>query len=224
MRDQGRYRPSMLGQGVYHLSEVAVLTDTPTATIRSWFKQRPDGRGSGPIFKSDFRSVGGDYAVSFLNLVDAYMAAFFSEQGVNPRIIRRAHTILRRELKTPHPFAHEDLCTDGVRIILDQQQTDVISKQMLFAPFKSRLTRLSYSGTTKLADTWEIANGVVIKPRINFGKPIVEQSSVSTNIVARQYVANKGNAALVARLFRITDSGVLNAYRFEEKLKQRRAA
>jgi hypothetical protein len=47
---------------------------------------------------------------------------------------------------------------------------------------------------------------------------VVQNTGVSTYIIARQYVANNKDAALVARLFKITEAGVLNAYQFENSL------
>ena len=212
----------MIGQGVYTLSEVSQFTKVPLATVRSWFKQRPDGKGKGPVFESDYEPVGDDFAVSFLNLIEVHIASFFRDEGVKPKIIRRAHEILQQELHTPHPFAHEDLSTDGARIIRekasgssDAKYIDAISKQMLIPQFKDGLKSIHYNKATRLARAWGIDTGIVIDPGVSFGKPVIEKTGISTNIVANQYVANGRDAALVARLFKITETGVISAYRFE---------
>jgi len=209
----------LIGTGVYHLSEVARYTGVPNATLRSWFKPRSDGRGAGPIFESEYGPIGEDFAISFLNLIEVYVARFFKKEGVKPPIIRRAHEVLQADLHSDFPFAHADLSTDGVRIIRetkDQDLIDAISKQHFFKQMK--LTRVHYSDVTRLATRWEIARGVLIDPQLNYGKPVVENSGVSTLVVARQYRANHKDAALVARLFRLTESSVLNAYQFERGL------
>lgn len=211
--------PQMIGLGVYHLSEAAKYTGVPTATLRSWFKVRSDGQGVGPIFDSDFDPVDDDFAISFLNLMEAYVARFFKKEGVGPATIRRAREILRDELHTGHPFAHADLRTDGIRIIQkikNRDLIDVISKQHFFG--QMNLGRVKYSEATRLAEVWWIARGIVIDPQINYGKPVIENSGVSTLVVARQYHANRKNAALVAKLFKVTKIGVTQAYRFEKRL------
>ncbi|MEA2711172.1 MAG: hypothetical protein QOF78_3773 [Phycisphaerales bacterium] len=219
----------MIGQGVYTLSEVSRYTSLdyklPRETARTWFKPRSDLKGRGPVFQSDYEPVGGDFAVSFLNFVDAYVASFFRRNFVKPKVIRRAHQLLQAKMRTSHPFAHAKLSTDGIRIIHeemtevdDAELIDVISQQLLFSEFTSRLTRLRYDVDTRLAYELQIATGVVMNPRLSFGKPVVQNTGVSTYIIARQYVANNKDAALVARLFKITEAGVLNAYQFENSL------
>jgi uncharacterized protein (DUF433 family) len=86
-----------------------------------------------------------------------------------------------------------------------------------------KLGRITFATLTRLAEQWGIADGVIINPTINFGKPVVENSGVSTLIVANQYEANKGDAALVARLFRLTESGVRHAVDFERSFSARAA-
>ena len=95
---------------------------------------------------------------------------------------------------------------------------DVISKQLLFPEFRARLTRINYNVATRLADRWRIADGIIVNPVVGFGKPVIENTGISSLIVAKQYKANGENAALVARLYKITETGVLNAFQFERSL------
>lgn len=219
--------PKMIGSGVYTLSEVTRFTGAPARTVRDWFKWRSDKKGRGPIFISDYEPAGDDYAVSFLNLIDVYVASFFLNNEVGPKVIRRAYTILQQQLHTPHPFAHADLSTDGERIIRESVQrdrgdkfVDVISKQLLFPEFRARLTRINYNVATRLADRWRIADGVIVNPAVGFGKPVLENTGISTAIVANQYRANKGDATLVARLYKITEMGVRSAVQFEDSIRR----
>jgi uncharacterized protein (DUF433 family) len=212
----------MIGQGVYTLSEVSQFTRVPCSTVRSWFRSVSRDQNRGPIFRSDYEAVGDDFAVSFLNLIEVRIASFFRDEGVKPGIIRRTHEILQAELHTPHPFAHEDLRTDGARLIrakagkkLTVKWVDAISKQLLFPQFRDGLKGIGYNQATKLADEWGIEKGVVIKPSVGFGKPVVVNTGISTNILANQYIANQKDAALVARLFKVTVESVLSAFKFE---------
>jgi uncharacterized protein (DUF433 family) len=222
---------SILGQGVYPLSEVIQYTGLPATTVRNWFKWRSDKTGKGPIFTSDYKEIGGDYAISFLNLIEVCVAAFLREQGVSPALIRRAYAILREELHTAHPFAHADLRTDGVRIIRhrftgkdDAALVDVVSKQMLFSQMRDLLSRITYGNESHLAEAWKIAKGITIKPGVSFGKPVIEGTGVTTFVLANQYKANGKDAARVARLFNVKIGDVKNAVHFESHLKQRQAA
>jgi uncharacterized protein (DUF433 family) len=213
----------MLGEGIYPLAEVARYTQVPSSTLRTWFKPRI-GRDAEPIFDSDYSPVDGDYAVSFLNLIEAYVASFFGSNGVKPRVIRKAHEVLQERLRTEHPFAHADLSTDGVSIIqhdLDKRRhrvlMDVISKNYLFTQMKSRLSRITCGVSSRMAEELGIAKGVVLNPRISFGKPVIEHTGLTTFVIANQYWANRNNAALVAGLFNITEKDVRIAARFESR-------
>ena len=215
----------MMGKGVYTLNEAARYTGVPLATLRSWFKPRTDRRRHDPIFQSDYAPIEGDYAVSFLNLIEVYVARFFRQEGVKPPVIRRARDILADELSTLYPFAHADLCTDGSRIIRktgESQLVDVISKQHFFK--QMRLGTITYNNLTRLADAWHIREGVIINPEVAFGHPVVERTGITTFVLANQYHANCENASLVADLYGVGESDVLNAVRFEEATRRRKAA
>jgi len=207
---------SIIGQGIYTLSEAARYARVPQATATSWFKPRGDRAGLGLLFDSDYAPIDGDYAISFLNLAEVYVARFFRNEGVKPSVLREARLKLQDELQTPYPFAHASLRTDGIRVIRDMGDSrlvDVLNNQHFIPQMK--LGRFRFSSRTGLAEAWGIEPGITIDPTINFGKPVIENTGVSTLIVARQYVANGKNAPLVARLFKLTDAGVLNAYGFE---------
>jgi uncharacterized protein (DUF433 family) len=218
----------VLGQGVYRLSEVIRYTGLPPTTVRAWFRRRPGRVGNGPLFVSDYDEIDGDFAVSFLNLVDAYVAGILREHDVSPALIRQAFAILHVEMGTPHPFAHADLRTDGARIIQrnfcqkgDIPLVDVFSKPLLLSELKNRLSKIVYADDSRLAEAWKIAKGITIRPGVSFGKPVVEGTGITTFVVANQYRANHSNVALVAGLFNIKPADVKNAVNFETKLKPR---
>jgi len=213
----------MFNQGVYTLTEVAQYTGVKSTTLRHWFLPRPDRSGLGPVFSSDYERVEGDFAISFLNLIEAYVASFFKKKNVKPRDIRQTHQLLKDQLGVSHPFAHASLSTGLGRIILEttgltKRYIEVITRQSLFPEFSDGLHRINYNAITRLADEWEVSDGIIVSPTMGFGKPVVLRTGVSTLVVAKQYKANANNAALVARLFNIPEQGVLNAFRFEEQL------
>src|SRR2546421_6126579 len=188
---------AMLGKGAYSLSEVASYSRLPLSTVREWFKWRSDRRGRGPLLRSDYQPVGNDYAVSFYNLIDAYVVAFFKRQGVGPLVIRLAYQRLADELEVAHPFAHAELYTDNGRIIrrtateLNRDELiDVVSRQKWFPQWQAYLSGIEYASDTRLAALWRIADGVVINPLVGFGKPVIQSTAVTTFVLASQYDAN----------------------------------
>jgi uncharacterized protein (DUF433 family) len=227
-------RRPRIGEGVYTLAEVSKYTGVKDGTLRTWFVGRSDENGRGPIFTSDWDKIDNDFAVSFLNLIEAHVAKFFKEGRISPKNIRRAHEILKETLRTPHPFAHAQLGHDLRRIIQlgangqhEEEPMEVISKQLKFPQFKESIRRIPldkikqgikkirYSQSTNLAEAWEIGDGVIISPKVGYGKPVVESEGISTLILANQYFANGKRADLVARIFATSQESVMNAFAFE---------
>lgn len=222
----------MLGQGVYTVAEVSRLTGLHPSRVRSWFKQRSDGSGYSPVFRSDYQPVDGDYAVSFFDLIDVLIAGAFRDQFHVPmHVVRRTHRLLREQLDVEHPFCHSDLYTDGKRIFLsaaselsEQTLHEVISRQQFFLHIKEKLHHIDYNEITKLAHRWRIAGGVVVDPSICMGKPTVANTGITTYVIANQYHANDDNAGLIADLYGISEKDVANAVTFEDWYRHRNAA
>jgi uncharacterized protein (DUF433 family) len=224
----------MLGQGIYKLSEVSKLTGMYPARVSYWFKHCPENTAHGPIFQSDYQPIENDYAVSFLDLIDVLVASQFRDQyNVPMQIVRCAYNVLQKELKVKHPFCHGDLYTDGRRIFNlaaskisenDKNLSDVISHQQFFLHIQKQLSHIDYGTISKIAERWRIAQGVVIDPTINIGKPTIENTGILTYIVANQYYANMENASLIADLYDVSEGDIINAVKFEERYRKRRVA
>jgi uncharacterized protein (DUF433 family) len=101
---------------------------------------------------------------------------------------------------------------------------DVIDRQMVFSELQPYMDRVDYGSATRLAEAWRIANGIIIRPTVGFGKPVIENTGISTYVIANQFKANKRDAGLVARLFDIAESDVINAVEFEAKYLRHRLA
>jgi len=222
----------MLGQGMYILAEVSRLTEMHPSRVRSWFRQRADGSGYGAIFESDYEPVGGDYAVSFFDLIDVLIAGQFRDDyNVPMRVVRRAHSSLAEQLGTRHPFCHSRLYTDGESIFhstaneLDEEiLRDVISRQQFFLHIKEKLSHIDYCDVTEMARRWRIGTGVVVDPAICMGKPTIDKTGVATCVIANQFHANGKDSALVADLYGISETDVANAVKFENWYRRRDAA
>src|SRR5438270_727125 len=92
----------MLGKGVYSLAEVAQLTGLKRARVGEWFRGRPSEASPRPLFRSDYQPVEDDVAVSFLDLIDVFVAGQLREHGVPLQAVRRVYSRLTEDLET-HP-------------------------------------------------------------------------------------------------------------------------
>lgn len=213
----------LLGRGVYSFQEAAVLTHMKRARIREWFQQRPTS-GKDSLFKSDFDGLTSEPLISFLDLVDVFIAGQLRDQGISLQTLRRVYQTLQHDFGVQHAFSRSELLTDGKRVFLaglDSKARDevieVLTKQRAFPkiilPF---LKKLDFDATSRLAMKWHIASGVVLNPQICFGQPIVEASGIPTTLLAKTMRAN-GNAKLVADWFGVTPQQVNLASQFEAR-------
>jgi uncharacterized protein (DUF433 family) len=210
---------TLLGNGLYSFKEAARLTGLKHARVREWFRGKP-------VFTSDIAPVDGDFAISFYDLVDVYVAGQLREHGVPLQTVRKVYNRLRADLATDHPFCRRDLLTDGRRLLLhgvdkdgEEELTEILSNQGAFVsvimPF---LKTIDYDTVTLLARRWRIADSIVVDPEICFGTPVVESARIPTAILATALAANNQDALAVARWYGVKPEDVRAAAAFESGL------
>lgn len=212
-----------LGQGVYGLGEAARFAIISPISARRWFVGRPDS-GSGPVLRPDYTRLGRALAISFLDLVDLLVVGRFRHEGISLQTIRKIQRRLQERFRETHPFSHRRLLTDGRRVFLescagldDLHLEEVLSGQTAFPEVLRRYLRdIDYS-RSGIAERWRVADGVVLDPARNFGKPTVDDCGIRTSVLAKAYHANARNPDLVADLFGTTPDSVIRAVQFERR-------
>ncbi len=223
----------MLGLGVYSVSEAAQLTGLRPARIRAWFEGRRGGFEQKPFLKPDYERRGKDIAISFRDLVDAYVASQFRSAGFSLQTLRRVYDNLKKRANGKHGFSHRALLTDGDSVfwheVRDGREREILvdlknnqhTLPKVLLPF---LTSLDFDPTSALATRWRIADNVVVDPEINFGKPIVVGTGVSTRVLAKCFDANGKDERAVALWYDVRLEDVRSAVMFETHLALRRAS
>lgn len=208
-----------LGRGIYSLAEVGRLIARPYSTVRSWFKLTN-------VLRSDYAIIGGDFAVSFHDLIDTLVAAHLRDLKVPMNMVRKAYLGAGVRLQTNHPFCHRGIYTDGRRIIIDVANEignsalqDAVNGQGWFSQVKNSLAKVSYSNRTKLADRWNIASGVLIDPGLAMGYPVVSGTGITTSVISRAFYANGSDFDFVGKLFNLSSAQVKQAVNFERTIK-----
>jgi uncharacterized protein (DUF433 family) len=218
--------PTIIGRGVYSLREAAKLTHLQTAKVRAWFLGRG---GDTPVLESDYAPIGGDHAISFLDLVELFIIGKLRNLGVSLQYLRKIynrleidygkHPFCTREISLSDTNKKKKIFTSGLNDSERNQLIEVMTRQRYFetiiGPF---LKKIDYDEATHLARRWHIANMVVIDPTIQFGKPIVEEVGISTSILRNAYYANGENAEFVAHWFGIHARHVRASVDFENNL------
>ncbi len=213
----------ILGHGVYDISEAARFTGLKPARVREWFR----GWSSDPIphrvFRGDYAGVAAGHSISFLELVEVFVAGYLRKHGVRLRSIRRAHARLQDDWETRHPFARGEIRADGENVFvsaLDGRERQIVSEAITKSQVFERiilptLEKIDYDPASKLATKRHLSPLVVLDPRICFGQPIVEPVAITTYVLAAFYLANGRNAKTVANWYEIEEEHVMAAVEFE---------
>ena len=216
---------NVLGRGVYTVAEAARLTKLRGRRVREWFRGRQSpNRIFRPVFQSDYPVLDQEFAISFLDLIELNIAGKLRER-VSLAILRKSYHHLRREFGD-HPFCRRQVYVGGKQIFttgLDDAESDgfleAMTDQLYFETvIRPFLTRIDYDDATKQAARWNIADLVVVDPRFRFGKPVVEQTGISTTVLSRSYHANGADADRVAKWFAVEPRHVMAAVAFENSL------
>lgn len=215
-----------LGHGVYSFAEAAKLTGLRTQRIREWFLGRNVKPGKKPFLPGDYAPVDDQHAISFLDLIDVYVAGKLRERDVPLQTLRRVFKKMANDLKTKHPFSRREIQTDGedvfIRSVDDEgkeELIEVLRGQRVFVDIiKPFLKQIDYDSDKLLAVRWHIAQEVVVDPAICFGKPILEEVSIPTVVLFDAYRANNNDAELVGRWYKVRAEQVDAAVRFEERM------
>ena len=211
------------GKGIYSFREAARLTGLKPRRVREWFVGRNSEPDRRPVFRSEFEPIGAVQVISFLDLVEVFVAGHLRDNGVSLPTLRKVHKRLGTDFHTDHPFARKELLTDGREVFVrgvdqagEEEIYHALTKQKAFPklilPF---LKRIDYDRVSALAKRWHIDDGIVVDPGKCFGKPILESSCIPTYLVAAEYEANGRDAERVAGWYGLSPNEVLAAVRFE---------
>jgi uncharacterized protein (DUF433 family) len=223
-----RLTVNVLGRGVYSLTEAAKLTQLRPARVRDWFRLFEGSRPGSPVFQSDYPPVGDDRAISFLDLIEVYIAGRLREAvpPVSLQHIRKVHDKLSLDSGERHPFCTREIYHSGGKIFtrrLDDRASGSVIEPLtnqsyiniVIMPF---LKKIEYDHITNLAKLWRIAEGVVVDPARCFGKPIVNAVGIATRVLASAYEANGRDILRVADWYGIDRVHVEAAVSFENGL------
>ncbi len=211
-------QPSPLTDGIYSVKDVAQLTGFPAAKLRRWLSGR---RETASLIEPQYSKQAGElWYVSFLDMVELKLVGDLRKAGVPMRKIRKAHESGRELLGVSHPFASQDIMTDGKCVLIrykgrpmDLADYQYVMEKVI-APF---LDNLSFDPESRLARSWRVHDGVVIDPRLAMGQPVAENSKVPTAILARAVDGAGGNQQAVAEWYEVSIDDVRHAVEFESR-------
>jgi uncharacterized protein (DUF433 family) len=226
---------TLLGTGIYPLHQAARLVGAEPRAVRRWLKgygrkYKGERVRSEPLWRTQLEDENlPDEVIGFRDLLELRMVAAFVRHGVDLKVIRATVDAAAQNFGSSYPLTNQKFLTDGRRIFLDaiEQATgqarmiDVLKKQFVFADIIKPSLYAGIEYGSDGARRWYPESRrkvVVLDPSLQFGTPVIAEAGVPTDTIHASYLAEGGDAAMVARVFDIAPKMVLAAVTFEQRL------
>lgn len=221
--------PDFTEVGLYTVPMAARLISADKRKLRSWIDGYPHS-GAEPIIHRQLPRIGGRTALGFLDLIEVRFVRHFL-QWFSPQTIRRVAVKLRERHNVEHPFATNNrFRTDGKAIFMES--TDDENERRLLNLMNDnfemeQVIEQSLFHTifyvNDLAHRWlpnRETPRVIIDPKIAFGRPVIQDAWVPTEILYSAFKI-EGGTAEAAEEFGVDEDAVMQAIKFEQELDSR---
>jgi len=213
-----------IGNGIYTVPDVANILRLPYRKVNTWLNEYWDGK-LGKAFKGKYSwRVDSTRAVGFHTLVEFYVMMQFSEAGVKPAQVLKAHTELSKSYNTIFPFAQkhiiENISTDGKRIYLNIDGSSITldgSKQFNLEFIKLFFKKLEFDNELLASKLWPLGKekAVVCDPQHKFGQPVIDGTNIQTEAVYKMYLA-KEPIPFIASLYELPEQKIKDAISYHK--------
>jgi uncharacterized protein (DUF433 family)/DNA-binding transcriptional MerR regulator len=224
---------SLVGIGLYTVSEAERLVDVRSQTIRRWLRgyrtrSQTTGREMPPVWRAEVLPINNVLGLSFLDLMELRFVRAFRRHGVSLTIIRKTAERAEELFQRDHPFTRARFRTDGRDIfaeivekeggrkLLDLSRNQYAFHQMLDSSLYASL-EISLGDDVLRWYPLFPKKSVIVDPQWAFGRPITAKGGVPTEVLAKA-VEVEGSVNRVARWYEVPVQAVRAAVEFEDKL------
>lgn len=215
----------------YTLAEAAHYVHVPLPTVRSWVGKDRGGGRPRPLILVD-PDPSGAFLLSFNNLIELHVLSGVRRvHRLKLDAIRKSVAFMAERLHSQHPLASHAFLTDGVSLfieiagqLVDTSKARQLAIRDVIELYLKRierdehgLARRLFPFTRPLRDTAvdeQQPRLVVIDPRIEFGRPVVAGTGITTAMLVGRYKAGDSIDDL-AEDYRVGNDKVEEAIRCE---------
>jgi len=215
----------LTGIGLYTLQEAEKLTGAQARDVSRWlFGHTFKGGVGAPLWTPQLAGLD-TKVVGFRDLMELRIVQAFRDHNVPVRVIRAAIDGAKAMFGTEYPFTAHRFLIDGKSIFSKALQEhggaemlDLAKRNWVF----KRIVRPALYAGIEFADNGQAtrwfplkrSKAIVLDPEIAFGKPVLTDYGVRTEIVAEAFKVEK-NKRTVASLFDIPVAAVDASIRYE---------
>ena len=217
---------STLSTGIDTIPDAARILGLPLSRLRRWLKDSEAGMVEDAPARYGMTALGiegkgREKHMDFLSLIELYTIMRLRELGVSFNTIRRAREDLAARIGVAHPFATQSLFVDGAKVLTENDSLHYelgtngqIAICKVLEPF---WRKVDFETSTQMAECFHPQGRdrhVVVDPRRSFGRPVVSDTSITTEALASLYRGGESVEGLTQQ-FRLNESEIQDALEFE---------
>jgi len=228
-----RESPSIFDKPAYSASEAARILGLPAATVNAWcFGQKYRGpageqkRFTPVVTPADRRAR----LLSFANLCELHvLSAIRRHHRISLPKVRKSIDYVRDKLDSPRPLLDTRFQTNGIDLFVEHAtqllNVSMQGQQAMRGEFQRALARIERDSSGAPVRLYpftrsQLADGdrvIVVDPRLSFGRPVLVQASVKTDVIQNRF--NAGDSIVeMAQDYGVDPSVIEEALRFERRL------
>ena len=218
----------LTGIGLYTLNEAERFTGAGAREAGRWlFGYRFNGGASAPLWHTQLADaeIDGAKVIGFRDLLELRIVKAFTQHSVSLRVIRAAIASARDIFSNEYPFTSHWFLTDGTSIFYEAlkehgevELTDLVRRQRVFEHIirPELYAGIEFASDGQAARWFPVKKSeiIVLDPEIAFGKPILTEFGVRTEVLAASYAAERDKKR-VAALYDIPLPALNTALRYE---------
>ncbi len=214
-------RPT-LGLGIYTASEIAKILRMPYAKVYTWMNKYWDKKLGNEYGSKYSWQVNGTRAVSFHTFIEFYIMMLFSESGVKPKEVLRAHSELAKMYNTAFPFVLKEVLegirSDGKHIYLETKDGIIElngTKQFNLKIIQLFFVNLDFDDNNLASRFWPIGKGksILVDPERRFGHPVIDGKNIFPDIIYNHHKAGDP-IKYIAHVYELSEEEVNHALEY----------
>ncbi len=202
-----------LGEGIFLTSDVAHILQLPYHKVRNLMRNYWSGHQFG-----DSKNK----AINFFALIEFYTYYKLRELGVSATEIKKAHTILAKDLCVSYPFALSGIKTDGSKVWYERLGSLVKvdgKMQLTIKEFILEFLHMIEFDKNHIAERfYPLKNSklIVVDPKHQFGQPTITGRNITTSAIRKLYEGGE-SIKNIANLYDIKYSQVSDALNYYKR-------